>query len=75
MKLFKRKQPKYKIGDKVKFVYCDDNLFNVGIIWDVKTSFWNEPEYKILISLFTSDYKFGNNEKVTESNIVEKVED
>ena len=70
MRLFKKKQPKYKVGDWVCFVGCLD-LIRKGEIWDVKVSRFHKPIYQI------NDHRYeyneiGENFKVSEAKIIKK---
>ena len=60
--IFKRKQPKYELGDIVRFVFRGDNVWT-GLIWKINTCLWSEPSYEIF-----HDMSFDS---VSESDIIE----
>lgn len=65
--IFKRKQPKYELGDIVRFVYRIDNVWT-GRIWKINTCLWREPSYEIFHDM---SYGIGSNYCVSESDIIE----
>lgn len=70
MSLFKKKLPKYKIGDMVYFVTKYDNIY-YGTIWKIQTSLFHEPVYQINYPRYKS-IDVGENYSVSESNIIRK---
>ena len=69
--IFKRKRPKYGIGDKVRFVRpqvigCD--YVNKGKIWKIHTYWLSEPIYEVFENF---DPLSGYNYRVSESEIIE----
>lgn len=69
--IFKRKLPKYGIGDKVRFVRaqiigCD--YVNKGTIWKIHTHLFGEPTYEVFENL---DPFSGCNYRVSESEVIE----
>lgn len=67
--MFKKKEPKYNIGDKVQFVNCD--FVRIGRIWRIHTHWFRKPSYEIFSEIW--DLKVGNNYKVSESDIMELI--
>lgn len=69
--IFKRKQPKYELGDTVRFV--DYNLIGSdsvykGLIWKIHTYWLCEPSYEVFVNM---DSFSGYNYSVSESAIIE----
>lgn len=65
--IFKRKQPKYELGDIVRFVERSDNVWT-GRIWKIHTYIWCEPSYEIFHDM---SFGIGSNYSVSESDIIE----
>ena len=69
--IFKRKLPKYGLGDKVRFVkreiVVSDSVY-IGKIWKIHTHLLGEPTYEVFINY---DPYSGCNYRVSESNIIE----
>lgn len=65
--IFKRKQPKYELGDIVRFVERVDNVWT-GRIWKINTCLWSEPSYEIFHDM---SFGIGTNYSVSESDIIE----
>lgn len=65
--LFKRKQPKYELGDIVRFVDSSDTVWT-GRIWKIYTYLWSEPSYEIFHEM---SFGIGSNYSVSESDIIE----
>lgn len=65
--IFKRKQPKYELGDIVRFVDRIDNVWT-GRIWKIHTYLWCEPSYEIFHGM---SFDIGSNYSVSESDIIE----
>lgn len=69
--IFKRKQPKYELGDIVRFAYRNvlgsDNVWT-GRIWKINTCLWSEPSYEIFHNM---GFGTGSNYCVSESDIIE----
>lgn len=71
IKIFKRKQPKYGIGDKVRFVdrnVLDNDSVWIGRIWKIHTYLLCEPSYEVF---YSSVFGLGDNFCVSESDIIE----
>lgn len=69
--IFKRKLPKYGIGDKVRFVQeraVGYDYVNKGKIWKIHTHLLGEPTYEVFENF---DPFSGYNYRVSESNIIE----
>lgn len=65
--MFKRKEPKYNIGDSVRFIVYGDTV-RIGRIWKIHIYRLQKPRYEIFWNIGFGE---GVNYKVCESNIIE----
>lgn len=69
--VFNRKQPKYGLGDKVRFldpqIFSSDNVRR-GKIWKIHTYWLCEPVYEVFENF---DPYSGYNYRVSESKVIE----
>lgn len=71
--MFKRKQPKYGLGDKVRFVdiqFIGTDSVCKGTIWKIHTHRLCEPTYEVFENL---DPYSGYNYRVSESEVIEVI--
>lgn len=69
--MFKKKEPKYNIGDKVRFVdryFLGGGSVYIGRILRVYTHWFREPSYEIFKSI---DIDLGYDYIISESDIME----
>lgn len=71
--MFKRKEPKYNIGDIVRFMknsFSNERVYS-GRIWKIHTYWFCNPSYEIFQSI---GFGQGYNYRISESNIIELLE-